>query len=130
MENLINALSNVKFSLRKGFSQLSAKQENWVICVVNGICKEDFEQHIPLQFRNLMDNDVSNISGADDNRMWKDVSYMNHVFSDCAINYVLWKKLHKENSNKARNLGVFYLEMTDTVSLRAIDVMKHYNDLC
>ena len=131
MENLINAVSSVKFRMRKGFNQLSPKQENWVRCVLNGICKADFEKYLSrAKFISLMDGDVSNISGSDEDKMWKDISYMNHVFADCAISFVLWKKLHKENTNKARNLGIFYLEMTDTISLRMIDVMKQYNELC
>lgn len=130
MEDLINAISNVEFSLNKGFNQLSTKQKQWVIVMMNGIKRADFEKYISKdKFISLMDADVSNIHAADDSRMWKDVSYMNHVFVDCAISFVLWEKLHKENTNKARNLGIFYLEMTDTVSLRPIDVMKLYDAL-
>ena len=107
MENLIDAVSNVKFRMRKGFNQLSTKNENWVRSVINGISKSDFEKYLSSdKFTELMDGDVSNISGSDENKMWKDVSYMNHVFADCAINFVLWKKLHKENTNKAQRLGI------------------------
>ena len=129
MENIINAISIVKFRMHKGFNQLNAKQENWVRSIMNGISKSDFEKYLSRdKFLELMDSDVSNISGSDASKMWKDPSYMNHVFADCAINLVIWKKLHKENTNKACNLGIFYLEMMDTTSLRAIDVMKKYNE--
>lgn len=130
MKNLINAISNVKVRMRKGFNQLSTKQENWVRCTINGISKSDFENYLSVdKFISLMDGDVSNISGSDEDKMWKDVSYMNHVFTDCAISFVLWKKLHRENTNKAQNLGIFYLEMMDTISLRVIDVMKLYDNV-